>query len=60
MLEGWREVFSEDIAPVEEMQRGRDSTAFDGGRFSPVLDVPTHHFHRWVARGCPAEGAIRS
>ncbi|MEE2804332.1 MAG: SRPBCC family protein [Pseudomonadota bacterium] len=60
MLEGWREVFSEDIAPVEAMQRGRDSTAFDGGRFSPVLDVPTHHFHRWVARGCPAEGAIRS
>jgi hypothetical protein len=22
---------------------------FDGGRFSPVMDGPTHNFHHWVA-----------
>ncbi len=50
MLEGWREVFAEDVGVVEGMQRGRHSPAFDGGAFSPVMDRPTHHFHRWVAR----------
>ena len=49
LLEGWREVFVEDINPVEGMQRGRASTAFDGGAFSSVLDTGTHHFHKWVA-----------
>jgi phenylpropionate dioxygenase-like ring-hydroxylating dioxygenase large terminal subunit len=53
MLNGWRAVFEEDIRPVEEMQRGRDSTAFDGGAFSPVLDTATHYFHRWVAARYP-------
>ena len=48
-LEGWREVFAEDVDAVEGMQLGRSSTAFDGGAFSPVMDNPTHHFHRWVA-----------
>ena len=45
----WREVFEEDIFVVEGMQRGRDGRAFDGGRFSPAMDAPTHAFHRWVA-----------
>ena len=49
LLDGWREVFVEDIDPVEGMQRGRASSAFDGGAFSPVLDTGTHHFHKWVA-----------
>jgi choline monooxygenase len=31
------------------MQRGRASPAFDGGVFSPVMETPTHCFHRWVA-----------
>ena len=22
---------------------------FDGGKFSPVMDGPTHLFHEWVA-----------
>ncbi len=48
-LESWRTVFSEDIGAVEGLQRGRQSPAFTGGVFSPVMDVPTHHFHRWVA-----------
>ena len=49
MLEGWREVFAEDVHAVEGMQAGRASSAFDGGRFSPVMDTPTFHFHQWVA-----------
>ena len=34
---------------VEGMQRGRKAPGFDGGRFSPVMDGPTHLFHDWVA-----------
>jgi choline monooxygenase len=34
---------------VERMQRGRASPGFDGGTFSPVMDPPTHDFHKWVA-----------
>lgn len=45
----WREIFEEDIFVVEGMQRGRHAAAFDGGRFSPVMDEPTWAFHRWVA-----------
>ncbi|MDR9455421.1 MAG: aromatic ring-hydroxylating dioxygenase subunit alpha [Spiribacter sp.] len=49
-LASWENVFSEDISMVEGMQRGRHSPAYQGGVFSPVMDGPTHHFHRWVAR----------
>ncbi|HKK37046.1 MAG TPA: aromatic ring-hydroxylating dioxygenase subunit alpha [Paracoccaceae bacterium] len=45
----WREVFEEDVFVVEGMQRGRGAPGFDGGVFSPVMDGPTHAFHRWVA-----------
>lgn len=45
----WKEVFEEDIFVVEGMQRGRQGVFFDGGRFSPAMDGPTHNFHRWVA-----------
>jgi hypothetical protein len=31
------------------MQKGRHATQFDGGRFSPAMDGPTHLFHDWVA-----------
>ena len=34
---------------VEGMQRGRHGVAFDGGKFSPVMDGPTHCFHKWAA-----------
>ncbi len=50
VLESWKVVFSEDIRPVEGMQKGRESGGFDGGVFSPALDQATHHFHQWVAR----------
>ncbi|MEM7084020.1 MAG: aromatic ring-hydroxylating dioxygenase subunit alpha [Pseudomonadota bacterium] len=49
VLEAWREVFTEDIFAIESMQQGRESPAFTGGSFSPVLDGPSHHFHNWVA-----------
>ncbi|MGF1445490.1 MAG: aromatic ring-hydroxylating dioxygenase subunit alpha [Pikeienuella sp.] len=45
----WKEIFIEDIGVVEGMQRGRHAAGFDGGRFSPVMDSPTHLFHAWVA-----------
>jgi len=45
----WKGVFEEDIFVVEGMQRGRHGVLFDGGRFSPVMDGPTHTFHAWVA-----------
>src|SRR6056297_3654303 len=45
----WKTVFEEDIFVVEGMQRGRHATGFDGGRFSPAMDSPTHCFHDWVA-----------
>ncbi|WP_299674818.1 aromatic ring-hydroxylating dioxygenase subunit alpha [uncultured Roseobacter sp.] len=45
----WKEVFIEDIFVVEGMQRGRHAVSFDGGRFSPAMDGPTHLFHAWVA-----------
>ncbi|WP_147124774.1 aromatic ring-hydroxylating oxygenase subunit alpha [Shimia ponticola] len=46
----WKEVFEEDIFVVEGMQKGRAAPDFDGGRFSPAMDGPTHCFHDWVAR----------
>lgn len=46
----WRDVFLEDVGVVEGMQKGRHALGFDGGRFSPVMDGPTHCFHDWVAR----------
>ncbi|TMV06453.1 aromatic ring-hydroxylating dioxygenase subunit alpha [Ruegeria sediminis] len=45
----WQAVFEEDVFVVEGMQRGRAAPDFDGGRFSPAMDGPTHLFHDWVA-----------
>lgn len=45
----WKQVFSEDIGVVEGMQRGRHGQLFDGGRFAPAMDGPTHRFHQWMA-----------
>ena len=36
----WSIVFAEDISVVEGMQRGRASPAFDGGLFTPLIDIP--------------------
>ena len=45
----WKGIFVEDLSVVEGMQRGRYGEKFDGGKFSPVMDSPTHCFHHWVA-----------
>ena len=45
----WQEVMSEDITAIEGMQKGRASPAYNGGNFSPIMDTPTHMFHKWVA-----------
>ena len=47
--EMWAEVFAEDIFVVERMQKGRHASKFDGGKFSPAMNNPTHDFHPWVA-----------
>jgi choline monooxygenase len=49
VLDSWEVVFREDIFAVEGMQKGRSSPAYEGGVFSPVLDVASHHFHGWIA-----------
>ncbi|RED44818.1 aromatic ring-hydroxylating oxygenase subunit alpha [Aestuariispira insulae] len=49
VLESWRVVFGEDVFAVEGMQKGRHSPGYAGGHFSPEMDLPTHHFHAWVA-----------
>jgi phenylpropionate dioxygenase-like ring-hydroxylating dioxygenase large terminal subunit len=51
----WKAVFEEDIFVVEGMQRGRHALSFDGGRFSPAMDGPTHCFHQWVASRMQAQ-----
>ena len=45
----WKDVMLEDIKVIEGMQEGRNSPAYNGGNFSPVMDQPTHQFHKWVA-----------
>ena len=49
------EIFEEDRAMVEGMQRGRQSSAFDGGALAPEMDQPAHCFNkiaaRWIIEG---------
>ena len=45
----WEDIQKEDINIIQGMQEGRNSPIYNGGNFSPVMDNPTHHFHKWVA-----------
>jgi len=45
----WHSIQSEDLNIIEGMQQGRNSPIYNGGNFSPVMDNPTHHFHKWIA-----------
>ena len=56
----WKEVFKEDIFVVEGMQAGRYAPQFDGGRFSPTMDEPTHCYHDWVAKQLAAHRTTAS
>ena len=44
----WHSIQSEDLNIIEGMQAGRNSPIYNGGNFSPIMDNPTHHFHKWV------------
>jgi choline monooxygenase len=57
VLAAWKVVFAEDISVVEGMQAGRQSPGFQGGVFSPEMDLPTHYFHQWNARRIMASSA---
>ena len=56
--EQWYGVLDEDIFVVEGMQRGRHGIYFDGGKFAPVMDSPTHLFHAWVAEKYSADSQL--
>lgn len=58
--EQWKTVFEEDIFVVEGMQKGRAAPGFDGGRFSPAMDGPTHVFHDWVANKLQAHRGVKA
>ena len=45
----WENVQREDVDIIQRMQIGRNSPVYNGGNFSPIMDNPTHHFHKWVA-----------
>jgi len=45
----WESVQREDVDIIQRMQIGRNSPVYNGGNFSPIMDNPTHHFHKWVA-----------
>ena len=45
----WEDIQKEDVDIIQGMQIGRKSNVYNGGNFSPVMDNPTHHFHKWVA-----------
>ena len=46
----WEDIQNEDVDIIQGMQTGRNSPSYNGGNFSPVMDNPTHHFHKWVAQ----------
>ncbi len=46
----WHSIQSEDLDIIEGMQEGRNSPIYNGGNFSPIMDNPTHHFNKWIAK----------
>lgn len=40
----------QDIGIIEQMQKGRSSLAFDGGRFAPKQEATSLHFQKLVAK----------
>ena len=46
----WEVIQKEDIDIIQGMQTGRNSPIYNGGNFSPIMDNPTQHFHKWVAQ----------
>ena len=46
----WKSIQTEDLNIIEGMQDGRNSPVYNGGNFSTIMDNPTQHFHKWVAK----------
>ena len=50
----WDSLNREDLSVLEQLQQGRRSPAYDGGRLSPHWEGPTHQFGRHVIEGIVA------
>lgn len=50
IIERHRAINVEDINIVERLFKGRSSSAFDGGKFSPALETTVHRFQQLVAK----------
>ncbi len=50
VFEMWRALNAEDIGLLEDLQAGRRSPGYDGGRYSPAWEEPVRHFARLVVR----------
>ncbi|MEM7072488.1 MAG: aromatic ring-hydroxylating dioxygenase subunit alpha [Pseudomonadota bacterium] len=48
----WRDIFAEDVGPIESMQKGRHARFFNGGVLTPAMEIPTRQFLRWCAGWC--------
>ena len=58
MVEYWRNLREEDRLVIEGMQRGRNSPAAGGFRFSPFWEQSVHHFqNKLVAAMLAAEAS---
>ncbi len=44
-------VQEEDTKVCENLQIGLESMGYDKGRYAPAVELGTHHFHQFVARG---------
>jgi len=55
LVEMWRDLNREDIDALERLQLGRRSPAYDGGRFSPAWEGPTHDFGGMVVAAILAD-----
>ncbi|GIS90968.1 MAG: hypothetical protein CM1200mP20_10090 [Pseudomonadota bacterium] len=47
----WDSLNREDLSVLEQLQQGRRSPAYDGGRLSPHWEGPTHQFGRPSSKG---------
>ncbi len=52
----WGKLNAEDEDVCARMQLGRQSAAYDGGRFAPFWDGGTAHFHRMIAHAVRGDG----
>jgi choline monooxygenase len=49
VVDRFRGFNAEDIGIIENLQRAFETTAWDGGYFTPYMDGPVHRFQRMVA-----------